>query len=267
MDNSTLTAIGFISALTVATALVAWRLVKPRPGPERIVLDATPDRPLAFGPGMIWIAVRARSPEQVCTALELEKTEPANWRSGLACVHDPALESGRVFVSPSVLGWVFIVGPALPTPPLTPRFEDVCSPLMATLGREFTDCQYFAAMPDVDLMAWLRWRNGAKVRAFAVSEAGQVWNDGAQDRYERRLGLKNFDVRGLAARQGDLGGRLLMVPSAEQVFALAGEWGLDPTRIDKLESVSPACGIVAPAPLAWRPRMRNRATASRKAAA
>jgi len=256
-----------ILAMIGATVLAAWWFARPIPVADRLALDATPDTPISFGDHMSWFAVRARTPQDIADVLGVGHGEPANWRTGLACVHDQAHADRYVFISPPLHGWVFVVGPAIPMPPPTNAFQDRFSDVLSGLGREFQDVQYFATFSHIDYLAWVRYRNGHCVRAFAASEAGQIVNSGEMDRFEKKLSLKHFDVRGLDGRYGDVGGQLLMVPKPAQVFSLAENWSLDPRRIDKLKHIEEGVGIVAPVPARWRMKRKTLRNTSYETAA
>lgn len=234
-------------AITVAYA--AFRLA-PRMGRGRVVYDVAPDRPLPFGCDMTWLAIRSRDTAGVISALGLDDTAAANWNTGLGTVYDRDLGRRRVFVTPPVQGWTFVVGAALPHP-VGPGFTDACMPLLEQLARRFVAVQYFQSYPDLDLFAWARLDDGRVTRAFASTDAGAVWNAGKPTRDERQLGLRFYELRGVRDRHGDAGGEILLTPTEDQVMQLAKAWSLDPTRLGP-GAAPPALGAIATAPRHWR---------------
>lgn len=247
--------IAIMVALTIA---IAAHVLAPRMADGRVIFEQSPDRPAAFGCRMAWLAVRSRDAAAVAEALGLTGAEPCNWRSGIGTVYDDQLGSDRVFVSPPVNGWTFVVGLALPYP-VGRTYADKCLPLLARLGRRFVEVQYFFACPPIDAFAWARLIEGRVVRAFAITDSGVVWNRGRATREERALGLKLFDFRGVRGRKGDAGGEIILYPTEAHVLSLAGRWSLDPTRLDGVDVPAPGLGLIALAPAAWRPERLRKA--------
>lgn len=255
--NRVFEVIATIAILLIATVAIAAYVLQPRLRIDRVRFDGTPDGPCAFGYRMTWIAVRAADPAAVVKALGLGPAEVANWSTGIGTVYDEILSRDRVFVSPAVNGWVFVIGAALPQP-LGANFVDRCLPLLLDLGRDFKDVQYFTCHPSVDLFAWARVTDGRLVRAFAIGDDGMIWNKGKLSKDERSLGLKLFDVRGLKNRSGDLGAQMIAYPTEAHVMYLAGRWSIDPTAIERVSS-RPAVGLVCRASQAWRVQRSKRA--------
>ncbi|HRK19393.1 MAG TPA: hypothetical protein PK970_10595 [Hyphomicrobiaceae bacterium] len=236
--------------MAVLTAFIAGVWLSPRLRAGRIVYDTTPDRPIGFGPEMTWLAVKSGDTFEVAAALGVEHLTPANWSTGLGTVHDNELGDGRVFFTPPVDGWTLVVGRALPVP-LGKAFVDKCTPLLATLGRRFPEAQMFAVHDAIDYVAWARASRGAVERGVACSDVDLVWSVGATTAEERALGLKGYELRGVEARVGDAGGRMLLRPTEAHVLALAAKWSLDPMQLD-VNRTGVSSGFVALAPRDWR---------------
>ena len=242
-------------ALTVAIAAL-W--LAPRMGEGEIIFEEAPDRPKAFGYKMAWLAVRTRNTDAVVEVLGLVDPVPANWNSGIGTVYDDRAGECRVFVSPPVNGWTFVVGLSLPHP-MSRGFVDKRTPMLLRLGGRFSEVQYFFSYPLIDFFAWARVLDGRLVRAFAASDEGVIWNKGKPTREEKALGLKLFELRGVRGRKGDAGGELLLHPTEDHVMRLAHGWSLDPTQIERQEDTA-GRGVVAFAPAGWRPeRLRKSA--------
>jgi hypothetical protein len=234
-------------AITVAVA--AYGLA-PHIGEGRIIYPAAPDRPVAFGYQMAWLAIRTRNQSAVIEALDLHDVQPCNWNSGIGTVYDSRLGQNHVFVSPPVNGWTFIVGLPLPQP-LGRSFADKATPLLMDLGSRFAEVQLFIAFPPVDLFAWARVIDGRLVRAFAIGDEGIIWNRGKTTKEERALGLKLFELRGVRDRRGDAGGPLILHPTEGHVMQVARKWSIDPTTLGP-KSTPDAMGLIARAPVHWR---------------
>ncbi len=239
-----------IAIMTLLTIAVAAFLLAPRMAPSRLVFDAAPDRPHPFGYGMSWLAIRTRDTGAVIDRLALQSAETANWKSGLGAVYDDYLGASRIFVSPPVNGWTFVVGAALPGP-MGRRFVDKCVPLLLDLGQHFVEVQYYSNHADIDYFAWARVIEGRLIRAFAINDEGVIWNRGKPTREEKAMGLKLFEVRGVRGRKGDAGGEILLYPTDQHIMQLAAKWSIDPTALAAIAS-TPANGVIAFAPAHWR---------------
>jgi hypothetical protein len=239
-----------ILIMVIATVAVAALKLAPRIGHGRVVYPATPDKPLAFGYQMAWLAIRTRDTAAVVEALGLDTPQPCNWNSGLGTVYDARLGQNHVFVSPPVNGWTFVVGLPLPQP-MGRSFADKATPLLVDLGGRFVEVQFFIAFPPVDLFAWARLIDGRLVRAFAIGDEGIIWSKGKTTKEERALGLKLFELRGVRDRRGDAGGPLILHPTEDHVMQVARKWSLDPTKLGPKSSPE-GMGVIARAPLRWR---------------
>lgn len=246
-----------IAVLVLLTIAIAVLALAPRIAEQRLVFDVRADRPAAFGYKMAWIAVRTADTAAVVAALGLVGPARANWNSGIGTVYDDTLGERRIFVSPPVDGWTFVVGLALPSP-MSRAFVDKWTPMMDGLAARFGDVQYYFSYPLIDFYAWARYAEGRPARVFATSDAGVVTSRGRPTREERGLGLKLFELRGVKERKGDAGGEIILSPTEDHVMTLASKWSLDPTKLGPASGPE-ATGLVAEAPPHWRPeRARER---------
>jgi hypothetical protein len=240
-------AIALMIAVTVA---VAGFVLAPRLAKGRYVYDEQTDRPHPFGLGMAWLAIRTRDTGRLVTALGLQDIHASNWDTGIGSAYGGHRSASRIFISPPVNGWSFVVGLELPLP-LGSGFADTTTPLLVDLGREFSDVQYFASYPALDRFAWARVLDGKLVRAFAIGDEGIVWNKGKSGREEKTLGLRLFELRGVRGRRGDAGSEIVLYPTEQHIMKLAAKWSLDPTRLNAVKS-EPALGWVGSPPRSWR---------------
>jgi hypothetical protein len=239
-----------VTILVTLTVLVAAFLLSPGLTDGQVVYDNVPDRPVAFGYRMAWLALKTRDTAAVVEALRLVDPSVANWDSGIGTVYDDRLGQSHVFVTPAVSGWTFVVGLPLPHP-VGRAFVDKCTPLLVDLGGRFPDVQYFFTYPLIDFFAWARVTDGRLVRAFAMSDEGIVWNKGRTTKEERSLGLRLFELRGVRGRRGDAGGEIILHPTEDHVMRLANKWSLDPTRLGAA-SGDTGLGLVARVPSSWQ---------------
>jgi hypothetical protein len=240
-----------IAVLIATTVGVIALLILPRMRDRRVVFSTEPDAPKAFGFAMAWIAIRTSDTEHVARALDLAETALANWNAGIGTIYDAGLGDDYIFISPPVKGWTFVAGVPLPLP-VGRAFVDKLTPLLAHLGNEFREVQYFASYPVIDFFAWARLERGRMVRAFAIGDEGVIWDRGRLTPEERALGLKLFELRGIRGRKGDTGEAIILHPTEEQVLRMACGWSLDPSTLDKAAAAQRAAGFVALAPPRWR---------------
>ncbi len=239
-----------VVVLVILTMIVAAAFIVPRFVPHHVRLADVPDEPRAFGSDMSWLAVRTDDAHTLAAVLGLTELRPANWSSGVGAIYDREIADTLVFISPPVKGWTIIAGESLPLP-AGEAFIDKMTPMLRRLGSEFSSVQYFASFPIIDFYAWARIEKNRRVRAFAIGEAGVVWDSGKPSQEERQLGLSFVEIRGIRERHGDLGGQLQLHPTEQHVFAVAGGWSLNPMTIET-SAASRGVGWIADAPRSWR---------------
>lgn len=250
--------IAVIVILVLLTIAAAFLALAPRMSELRLVYDVSADRPVAFGYKMAWLAIRTAETEAVVSTLDLVAPSKANWNSGIGTVYDDKFGEKRLFVSPPVDGWTFVVGLALPHP-MSGAFVDKWTPMMAALAARFGDVQYYFTYPLIDFYGWAKYANGKRVRAYAIGDAGVVLSAGKPTREEKALGLKLFELRGVKERKGDAGGEIIFYPTEDHVMRLASKWSLDPTALGP-SSGPESVGLIAEAPMHWKPeRLRKTA--------
>jgi hypothetical protein len=235
------------------------------------VLVATPDTPVNFGYKVNWFAVKTEQPTLVAQTLNLTNRRQANWKTGIEAGYARA-EAGdshsRVFVSPPVGGWVFVVGSDLPLPDLrdsnpkqTAGIDHRFEQLFGALSKAFPEVQFFASYRVVGLDGWARARGGRVERNFLIVDGEVYANVGAQTVEERQL--KFLDLSGLSpARAGqaifanaeqrnaqeehliakgidpqEVRRQLQQVqrdpiPNEEDTMAIAGAWGINPSSLE-----------------------------------
>ena len=224
---------------------LAWRFL-PRPYSESIAsprddtgdsdakqarqgVDEAPDRPVAFGYKIAWLAVHTHRAEEVIDALPISDLRRANWRTGIDAAY-----GGATFVSPPVNGWVFVISSSLPELGCDEESLRKWSTLTQSLAERFDDVQYFATHRIVDYHAWARLIQGKERRAFAyLGERGETLVDrGTQTAAEEELGHAFFDERSPEAESDAYWEREdLAFPDEENVTQVAGKWSIDPTTL------------------------------------
>ncbi len=212
-----LLALGLFAGLVAGVVVVPYALREQLP---------ELDMPVPFGPRMAWLAVATADTAGVASAVGVRNPRAVAWLPGVEAAH-----RGSVFVTPPVGDWTLAVGtPLFHTPEATAAGVTA---VLATLGRQFEEVQYFASHRDVGLLAWALVRDGQLVSGFATLGERVLWDVGTPTPDEVELGLRP------AGGQPDR-----VVPlSEDDLFQLAGFWSVDPNSLG-VEFAEPAEGLL-----------------------
>lgn len=237
-----------VGLVAVAAVFVWWAPAASRCFAREV--KACADQPCAFGYQMAWIAVRTRDTAGLIDALHLNKTRLVGWSQGMAAVYDERTGLRRVFVTPPVDGWSFVIGLSLPHPMGT-GFDDRCHALLAELSEEFGDVQYYASYPALEYFGWVMMKAGTLRRGFAVGPEGVIWNRGRVTPEERALGSSLFQLRvvddGIGAAVA-VDGRAI---GERDVLTIARQWSVDPTSIEGRDDLYAGLGYAGRVPADW----------------
>jgi hypothetical protein len=191
---------------------------KTRPAEEAV--QRPPFRPALYAQPSRWLAIRGSNPRAVQEALGLHHTTPCSWEEGLVEAQDH-----KLFVSPSVAGWILVIGSNLPEP------EDDVDKLyhfLMRVSRKLGHVQYFHVNRACNHHAWVMVEQGRVFRAYAC--AGEIlWNQGQVTGAERQLALRCFDY-GMTI---DFSERDILQANTEKLSLLASRWSVDPNSIDE----------------------------------
>ncbi len=181
------------------------------------VTQAVPDKPVAFAFKNSWICVKSNSIEEVISKLRLIDAVPANWSSGM-----DGVDSGKLFVSPVINGWVAVVG--YPTYDGSEPTSD--NDRLAQLSQNFDELQAFCTHRTVDLQMWAKFRQGRLVRSYGwLGESGEVlMNNGELTPEEQELDFGRF----ITDTNDDTDWDSADFPDEMSVCEIAAAWGIDP---------------------------------------
>jgi hypothetical protein len=196
------------------------------PPREETTGTVRPTHPESFGYKCAWLAVAGRSDEQVVAALRLREARRASWHDGVLAAYG---HTGKVFVSPALDGWVFVVGQGGMPQPGDSKHADEVMPFVTRLSRDLdTTVQYFFSHRIVETHAWVMAVKGKVVRAFGYSggRGETLFNVGLPTDAEKRL---NPEER--------------TAPDEDTVMKVAGEWGINPQTLDDLDA-GPGTGFI-----------------------
>jgi len=216
--------VGVTCLLMVLNFLRKGRLTARVPNRKKIDLMARERRLHApiFNLPNRWIAIRSGNPQLVQAALALDNPTPCSWEEGLS-----AAQEHKLFISPAIRGWIFLMGSNLPEPG---DDVDKCFRFIMNLSRKLGHVQYFSLNRAVNHHAWVQAELGTIVRAYAW--AGKtLWNQGSMTRAEMDLSLKCYDY-GEGEEHVDFGRPDSAALNTERLPLLASRWSIDPTSID-----------------------------------
>lgn len=239
--------VGALLVMLAAAAAFAWYAPDIRQLLSR-EMTARADRPRSFGCKMTWIAVQTRDTTRIIQTLRLRDARSVNWGDGLAEVYNQPNASRRIFVTPPIDGWSFIVGLSLPHP-LGRGYDDRCSAVLMELCEEFGEAHYYASYPALNFFSWILMHHGGLRRGFAIGENGVIWNKGAVTDAERRLDVPLFQLR-VVGERNELADAL--VYRERDVHAIAAQWSIDPSTIDERDDLENGLGYLATAHANWQ---------------
>ncbi len=160
-----------------------------------------PDKVLAFGPKMQWIAVKTDYREKVAATMKLTNLELANWSNGL----EKASEN-EAFLTPNIDGWILAVGWGLGE--IWKRTE-----LLEKLSREYGEAQFFLTHAGAHSHTYIRYANGEMMRHVHCEEGEILTNEGTPAKAESTLDLSNT------------------LPDENLIFNIAAEWSVNPKSL------------------------------------
>lgn len=215
--------IAVLGSCTVVLLALRWR--RKQLAASQPLSHAFKDLHASFVPHLIkrptaWLVVRSRSVHTVQSALGLNNAQPCTWLEGLT-------GEEKLFIAPPVKGWVLIVGSGLPDPV---DDVDACFRFLTGLSHKLGQVQFFVANRVLGDHAWVGVEGGRVVRGYAW--AGKtLWNQGAETRTEKDLGLKCFQY--FESPDHLFGLSDIVLSNVEKVAQLAARWSIDPGSVDE----------------------------------
>lgn len=180
-----------------------------------------PEAPVPFGPKMAWLAIPGYKQSEVISALRLGDVSPANWTKGLS---EAYADNNQVFVTPSLSGWVLVIGKTLwQKADMNRSAENI--QWLKDVGRLFGNACFFSTMRGLGNHGWVGIRGGNIVRAYGYSGELQelIWllGDPTDEEIAVNPGFANeIEER----RMPDF---RPVVPDEKMVLAMAAAWSVD----------------------------------------
>lgn len=185
--------------------------------------------PVSFGPNSTWLAVRHSLVSSVAELVgwRARKVVPLSWEDGVE-----AARGEGAFVTPSVDGWVLIMGADVEELGFEFLRRPTASWAAGKMQRHFgVDAQYFFTYRVTDLNGWGSTPGDgdySKDRMLTVlGESGEVHDSGAWSTVEEEI----------------LDPEALFNVSEDDVFTVAGAWSVDPSVLGDRNDLPEAAGI------------------------
>ncbi len=187
-------------------------------------VDENAEGPVGFGLQVHWLAVKTKDVNGVIHMLDIKDCVETSWEEGLEAVSRSDL---KVYVTPPVKGWTFVVSAFLDGI----YSEKETGRILCALSRKFGEAQLYCIYAKaVEIRQWAKAENGKLIRwALCNYENGDMKILGKITPEEKK-------ALGFLDKPEDY-----WSVEPEQVFAIAGEWSLDPSQFSPgdPESVGP----------------------------
>lgn len=181
-----------------------------------------PEAPIPFGPKMAWLAIPGFKPSEVIAELRLDNVQSANWTIGL---REAYADNNLVFVSPSLGGWVMVIGKTLwERADMNRSAENI--PWLRDICRKFGNACFFSTMRGLGNHGWVGIRDGQIARAYGYSTELQelIWLVGEPT--EEEIAINPAFITEM--REKYQPGFRPVIPDEKLVLAVAAAWSVDP---------------------------------------
>jgi len=177
-----------------------------------------PDKPIPFGWKGTWLVVKAMPIEIIIKALQLKNCIPCNWKSGIK-------QGGRLFVSPPIKGWIFIVGQPFPFTDEVNLSKSI-KPFLEKASLSVGVIHYFFTYRVTETHCWSKAEDGKIIRGYIFDgyNGKTLWDEG-EDYLERELGWNLYNEK------GNKSGDKLTIPKEENVMEMARRWCISPSDL------------------------------------
>ena len=207
--------------------------LKHLPPEESIILDA----PYIFGIECNWLTIPTVDTESLAEFLKLDNLVPCNWKHGVIWGHHL-----KVYVSPPVDGWTFVVSNSLPYVNFEPGLTNA-KQLVIELSQEYGQAQYFGSLDSgAEYDHWIKAENGQILRAYCYAEGENFIVDGEPTRVEKKYNLVNTLSEEAKNDADYLFREDIDFPRTIITLEVAGAWGFSPQDLPK--KMAPRLGLL-----------------------
>ena len=207
---------------------------------SEIAASIIPDAPVPFGHKCVWFAVKTDQKNRLVEIFKLRKVMDCNWEAGIAQAY-----KGSVFITPAIAGWTLVCGWGLPTGDSKESIRKL-KDLLRPLSEEFSEDQFFCTHRVSEYHCWMKASNGNIDRVYSYSgEAGEnPVVEGQPTEFEKGFDLIN--TLSVEAQDPKYFEREdLDFPNEETVMQVAGNWSVDPTKLDERNDIASGLGLLA----------------------
>ncbi len=205
------------------------------------------DHPYNFGYKCSWYALHTEDTVDVLRAIGLKRVSDANWEHGIKAAY-----SGRVFVSPPILGWALVAGQVFCD--VDDPQKSVTRPLLS-LSEHFAEACFFRTHRVVDYHVYAKAIGGRLVRGYGyIGESCKtLWSIGDLTKEDLNLGLIFTDERCPEAKEDSFWERDdIRFPREDDVMEIARAWPVTPCDLESFDIDTSKFGVVGPAPRFFR---------------
>ena len=198
-----------------------------------------PDTPVSFGYKCKWLAVYTRDTKKLADRVGLKDAQSCNWKAGIEYAYED-----RVFISPPVDGWSFIISLRHLPDAQDQQSVDLIKTMLQDLSREFGRAQYFGTYRVVSYDCWMKAENGQIERAYGFVDGGNTVVEGDPTDAERKYKLVNTFSSESAEDPNYFDREDLVYPDESMTMEIAGAWSINPQDLEGRTDIGPGLGLV-----------------------
>lgn len=206
----------------------------------RVAAEYTvPDTPVSFGYKCKWLAVYTTETKKLADWVGLKDAQTCNWKAGIEYAYED-----RVFISPPVDGWSFIISARQLTNAENQQSVDLIKAMLQDLSREFSRAQYFGSYRGVSFDCWMKAENGQIERAYGYVDGENTVVEGDPTAVERQYNLVNTFSVELAEAPNYYDRTDLEYPDESMTMEVAGAWSVNPQDLERRTDIGVGLGLV-----------------------
>jgi hypothetical protein len=202
----------------------------------------TLDSTVSFGYKCMWIAVKTNDKDKIANILEIKNKKPCNWKQGIEQAYED-----KVFITPQVGQWTFVVGWGLTNSNFKDELEEVNSfkTKIDKLSKEFGEAQFFVTHRVSEYHLWAKSINGQTVRLYSyLGEKGEnIAIEGQPTDFEKKYKLINTFSKE-AKDEHYIERTDILIPDEGFVMKIAANWSIDPTTLEQRRDIATGLGIL-----------------------
>jgi hypothetical protein len=200
---------------------------------------AVPDTPVSFGYKCNWLAVYTQDTQKLADLIHLREVHSCNWKNGVEYAYED-----RVFVSPPVDGWSFVVSKH--QLPFAENAESVnlLKMMLIELSKEFSQACYFGTYRVVGYDCWMKAVDGNIERAYSLVDGSNIIVEGDPTPVEMKYNLINTLSEEAENDPNYFDRKDIRYPDEDLTMEVAGGWAIDPQTLEDRKDVLPALGLV-----------------------